>query len=338
MLLDAGVTVNIPARPEFNSAEFEQTRIWNTLARFDHQINASHTWGVRYLVETSPQFNQLESENNWTKAAAESEEDLDWTAVWTMNSVLSSRAVNTVRLSATREDVFFGNPAFFENGKVQETLGPTFNHPGFVDRQSPRANRSLDAAYQLDESFAFFLPDRWGTHDFKTGAQVRLRSVNGTMEVPRTRGLKFSGVFRANSGTPFTITDSSTDPDRNGLFQEPLPASTYSGRGLNAITVESDGRLRGARGPGYLQLDLRAGYRFQVGRRSLDLFVDALNVTNRSNYFNPGGRRAPQQLPRGHGAAGERPDAHGATGDALRVLEQVGRVGRAGCLAVARTT
>ena len=634
VLLDAGVTVNIPARPEFNSAEFEETRIWNTLARFDHQINANHTWGVRYLVETSPQFNQLESENNWTKAAAESEEDLDWTAVGTMNSVLSSRAVNTVRLSATREDVFFGNPAFFANGKVQETLAPTFNHPGFVDNQSPRANRSLDAAYQLDESFAFFLPDRLGTHDLKTGAQyvygktqtqnwddtngrftfsstaafnpadprtyperltirvpggldvfqkvhllglfaqdkwrmgsrftlnlglrydvevlpmleenqplfpdpndypvdrnnvsprigfsyvvdrnarsvvrggyglfyqrtplgllrniittgaqsnsfvvnfpsqaadqgpangrfptdpmlvngpvvnrallaaqfapgvlnrnvgivrfdnpdrtspnsqqisvgyerqlagdmavsvdyihstnraqylqrdlnpgirrttartatidrvdpnfvqsvfqvgnlgwtdydalqmqfdkrfshgynVRVSytrsrsfgngnpgtsenintqllgdlrldlnegpttqdrphslSVNGTMEVPRTRGLKISGVFRANSGTPFTITDSTTDPDRNGLFQEPLPAGTYSGRGLNAITVDSDGRQRGARGPGYLQLDLRGGYRFQVGRRSLDLFVDALNVTNRSNYFNPEG-------------------------------------------------
>jgi hypothetical protein len=33
----------------------------------------------------------------------------------------------------------------------------------------------------------------------------------------------------------------------------------------------------------------RAGYRFAVGRRSLDLFVDALNLTNRSNYFNPEG-------------------------------------------------
>jgi hypothetical protein len=114
-------------------------------------------------------------------------------------------------------------------------------------------------------------------------------SISGMLDVPRARGLKLSGVFRASSGTPFTITDSSTDPDRNGQFQELLAAGTYSGRGVNAVTVDSNGRQRGARGPGYLQLDLRAGYRFAVGRRSLDLFVDALNLTNRSNYFNPEG-------------------------------------------------
>ena len=48
---------------------------------------------------------------------------------------------------------------------------------------------------------------------------------------------------------------------------------------------------RGARGPGYLQLDLRAGYRFQFGSRTLDAFVDVLNVTDRSNFVNPEGDR-----------------------------------------------
>jgi hypothetical protein len=634
VLVDSGVTINIPARPEFNSAQFEQTRIWNSLARFDHQINGNHTWAVRYLIETSPQFNQLV--DNWTTDAAESEEDVDWTAVGTLNSVLSSTAVNTVRVSAVREDVFFGNPAFFANGRVQDTLPPTLNYPGFVHQQSPRANRSLDAAYQFDETLALFVPAKWGTHDLKTGAQyiygvtrtqnwddtngrfsfpssapfnaadprtyperftvrvpggsdvlqkvhmvglfaqdnwrvgrrltlnlglrydlevlpmseqnnplfpdpndypvdknnvsprigfsyvmddaersvlrggyglfyqrtplgllrniittgafadsfvvnfpaqsvdagpvsgrlptdpmlvngpvvnrallnalfaagarnrnvgvvrfdnpdrtspnsqqlslgyqrqvganmsvsadyihssnraqylqrdlnpglrrstartatidrvdpafvqsvfqvgnygwmdydalqaqfdkrfgdgynvrvsytwsraygnsnpgtsenittqllddLRLElnegptaqdrphsvSINGTAAFPWARGLKLSGVLRAYSGSPFTLTDSTTDPDRNGQFQEPLPAGTYSGAGVNAITVENSGTARGARGPGFLQLDLRAGYRVQLGTRTLDAFVDVLNVTNRANFFNPEGDR-----------------------------------------------
>jgi hypothetical protein len=116
-------------------------------------------------------------------------------------------------------------------------------------------------------------------------------SISGTLEVPRTNGLKLSGVLRAYSGSPFTLTDSTTDPDRNGQFQEPLPAGSYSGTGVNAITVETNGGARGARGPGFLQLDLRAGYRFQLGSRSLDAFVDMLNVTNRSNFVNPEGDR-----------------------------------------------
>jgi hypothetical protein len=116
-------------------------------------------------------------------------------------------------------------------------------------------------------------------------------SINGMAEFPWLRGVKFSGVLRAYSGSPFTLIDSSTDPDRNGQFQEPLPAGTYSGSGSNAITVENSGTARGARGPGFLQLDLRAGYRFRLGTRTLDAFVDVLNLTNRSNFVNPEGDR-----------------------------------------------
>ena len=117
-------------------------------------------------------------------------------------------------------------------------------------------------------------------------------SVNGMVELPLGSGVKLSGVLRALSGTPFTLTDSTTDPDRNGLFQEPLPAGSYSGAGPTGITVENSGGQRGARGPGYLQLDLRAGYRFRLGTaRTLDAFVDVLNVTDRSNFVNPEGDR-----------------------------------------------
>src|SRR4029453_13006254 len=116
----------------------------------------------------------------------------------------------------------------------------------------------------------------------------QILSISGTWDVPRTRGLKISGVLQARSGTPLTITDSGTDPDRNGFFQEAQPPGKYTGVGPDAITVENGGGRRGARGPGYARLDLRTGYRLRLPQqRTLDLFVDVSNVTNRANFNNP---------------------------------------------------
>jgi hypothetical protein len=57
--------------------------------------------------------------------------------------------------------------------------------------------------------------------------------------------------------------------------------------------VVSKGGRNGARGPGFVQLDLRAGYKIRFGERTLDAFVDVFNVTNRANFNNPasGNRR-----------------------------------------------
>lgn len=56
--IDEGITVNVPARPEFN-ATTEQTRVWNTVVRYDQQLSRNHTWSARWLREYSPQFNSL---------------------------------------------------------------------------------------------------------------------------------------------------------------------------------------------------------------------------------------------------------------------------------------
>jgi hypothetical protein len=116
--------------------------------------------------------------------------------------------------------------------------------------------------------------------------------------VPRTGGLTVSGVYRALSGQPLTIQDQNVDLDRNGIFFDPLPPGTYSGVGPNAITVENKGGRNGARGPGYAQLDMRIGYRLRVKTtRTLDVFGEIFNVTNRVNFDNPtGDRRAGAQF------------------------------------------
>lgn len=116
--------------------------------------------------------------------------------------------------------------------------------------------------------------------------------LSGRGEIPRTRGMTLSATLRMLSGLPFTLNDTSSDPDRNGQLFDPLPAGSYSGNGPNAITVDNDGGRNGAYGPGFIQLDTRVGWRFRPSRgRTVDLTADILNVTNRSNFVSPTGDR-----------------------------------------------
>ena len=114
--------------------------------------------------------------------------------------------------------------------------------------------------------------------------------------MPRTGGLKLSGVYRVRSGTPISLRNTTFDNDRNGSTQnEYLAAGTYTGaapdaNSPNAIPYEVDyaGGRAGGRGPGYAQADLRAGYRIQLGGgRTLDAFLDIFNLANRANFANP---------------------------------------------------
>lgn len=121
-----------------------------------------------------------------------------------------------------------------------------------------------------------------------------LFSLSGAAEIPHTRGLNLSGVVQANSGTPFTLTDSSTDPNVNGNFEEPLPAGTYSGAtsNVNAITVDNKGGYNGARGPGYFLINMRAAYRFHLpNSQTLQAHFDIFNLTNHANFNTPSSDR-----------------------------------------------
>jgi hypothetical protein len=115
---------------------------------------------------------------------------------------------------------------------------------------------------------------------------------SGAAVVPKTGGVIFSTVVRYLSGTNFTIHDSTTDPDRNGILVDPLPAGTYSGNGSDSITVESEGGRNGATGPSFFQADVRLGYRLKLGGvRTAELFGECFNVTNEANFANPTGDR-----------------------------------------------
>ena len=166
-------TININARPELNFTDFTHDNVWNWMVRVDHQINANNTWAVRWLRETSPQTNQFTS-TNFTRARAEEEQDTDWTVVGTLNSVIANTRVNTLKLSYTHEDVFFGNPGYFETDD-QAALRPAARAPDIHRRRSaPAPTGAWIPAYQVDETFAWFLPGKKGDHDLKFGASCVL--------------------------------------------------------------------------------------------------------------------------------------------------------------------
>lgn len=115
-------------------------------------------------------------------------------------------------------------------------------------------------------------------------------TLSGRVELPWLPGLNASAMARMMTGQPFTIHNSNIDVNRNNVGVDPLPAGTYSGTGLNAMTFESKGGRNGTYGPGLLQIDLRFGYRVRPGQgRSIDLFAEVFNVTNEPNFSNPSG-------------------------------------------------
>jgi hypothetical protein len=206
ILLDSSVTTNIPTRPDLNRTDTEISRVWNTYLRADHQLNNANTWGIRWLRETSPQPLQIQATNH-TPSRHEAETDVDWTVVGNLTSVIGSTKVNTFRVSAVSEDVFFGNPLFNE-GADQKTLMPQLNYLSFQDQQSSRANRRLDVAYGADNVFAWFLPGKRGDHDIKLGTNYLWSSL-------RVQDFgNLNGTFTINSDLPFNASNPRTYPER----------------------------------------------------------------------------------------------------------------------------
>ena len=213
-----GVTINIPARPELNFSDFTHDNVWNWMLRMDHQINSGNTWAVRYLRETSPQSNQFPGVTTWTKSRAEKEQDTDYSVVGTLNSVIKNTRVNTLKLSYTHEDVFFANPGFLDGGGDQASLGPSLAFQTHTDGFSTRANRRMDPAYQLDESFAWFLPGKRGDHDLKFGVNL----VHTPLHIFDASTLNGTFSF-SSSDADFDRTNPRTYPDRLTI-RVPSPA------------------------------------------------------------------------------------------------------------------
>jgi hypothetical protein len=209
VILDQGVTLNIPARPEFNSAETWRSRVVNIFNRFDHQVNQNNTWGVRWLAEWSPQRSRLTT-NNVTKARATSaEDDIDSMVVGTLNSVLGSTTLNTVRASFTHEDFTSGDVSILKDYETLVNLGPSLQFATFGDGPPNLANGGRDQQILINDTLSFYRSGPFGGHSFKLGGEYSY------IKNQFRQGGSLNGVFSFSaSDGPFNAADPRSYPDR----------------------------------------------------------------------------------------------------------------------------
>jgi Carboxypeptidase regulatory-like domain len=226
------------SRPDLNFSIAEDRTDWNTLIRFDHQINPNHTWAVRWLREWAPQWNTVGTRQ--TLASLQDETDLDQTAVGTLTSVLGNARVNTVRVARTWEHWWHGNACFRAQGPAggqegyvfgQEQVGnqalcpPQLNQTSFLGQASTESQGPWDSNYQIEDDYSWFIPGKKGDHDMKFGVRYNYT------ELRRISQVNSNGTFTINSDLPFDPAKPGTYPERfsirTGTFNEFINNHTY---------------------------------------------------------------------------------------------------------------
>src|SRR5262245_15592179 len=231
---DRATSVNIPSRPDLNAAATTSGRAWNTVVRIDHQPAPAHTWGIRWLRESSPQDNVLipAGGRQVTLDAAREEHDVDQTTVGSLQSVFGHARLNTQGIAFTRENVAFANPGFNSNGRRQDLLLPTLQYQTFIDQQNDTATARIDNAWSIEDTVSWFLPARGGSHDLKFGLQYQYAIVENTNQGT------LNGLFEFRTNTGFNAADPSTYPERLQI-RVPGPADlAMNGHFLSAFVQD----------------------------------------------------------------------------------------------------
>ena len=234
VIIDDARSINIPSRPDLDASPTTETRVWNTLVRFDHQIKAGQTWSVRWLREQAPQRNGITSADGLTTsvAAAREEDDLDETVVAALNSSLGNTRFNTLRLAFTHENVVMANPGFDSNGHRQDLLPPTLRYLTYLDQQINTAQVKLDHAYEAQDTFSWFVPKKKGDHNLRLGVQYEYVAS----DVDIHGNLNGTFLFRGND--PFNAADPRTYPERLNIRVPGPSALSMKAHYLGAFTQD----------------------------------------------------------------------------------------------------
>ena len=109
----------------------------------------------------------------------------------------------------TQEDVSFGNPCFNGNGRNQAACEPTLAFQTFTDQQSNVMQARVNDAYQIDDTFSWFIPGKGGDHSIRAGVQYEYIKVFSTDQG------SWNGTFSfSRSNGPFNPAVPSSYPDR----------------------------------------------------------------------------------------------------------------------------
>ena len=135
-----------------------EDRVWNTVVRFDHQINPSHTWNVRWLRETRPSSTRSSrpviAGANSRSTRPPRARRTTWTRPWSaqLNSAFGNTRFNTLRVGFTQEDVAFANPAFNANGQRRTSCPPTLQPADLHGPAERVAQARVNNAYQIEDT------------------------------------------------------------------------------------------------------------------------------------------------------------------------------------------
>jgi Carboxypeptidase regulatory-like domain len=213
-----------PTRPELNFATTEVRTDWNTMIRFDHQINSQHTWAVRWLREIAPQF-PTGFNSRTTLQTLQDETDLDQTAVGTLTSVFGNAKVNTVRVARTWEHWWHGNVCSRaqgpntgnsldtlvfkqEDASNQALCAPQLSYLALLSQASTENQGPWDSNYQIEDDYSWFLPGKKGDHELKFGARYNYTDLRRVSQINQ------NGTFSFNTDLPFDPANGRTYPER----------------------------------------------------------------------------------------------------------------------------
>jgi outer membrane receptor protein involved in Fe transport len=199
--INEGIIIDIPSRPELNATTTENTKATNTTLRFDTQPSDRDQIAVRWLRESSPQFNQIIG--NVTLDAAREEADIDQTYVGSWTSTFTSSLLNDLRINFTREDVAFANPNFNAGNSMADLL-PTLQFANFTAQQSNVAQARINNSYRAADTVSWIR----NKHSFKFGLEYNYVTADNINEGD------LNGRFIFPTNLPFDPSNPSTYPNR----------------------------------------------------------------------------------------------------------------------------
>jgi len=193
-----GVSNTFITAPQYNFNSTEENLLRNILVKGDWQVADNHKVSVRYLREFSPQFNQVIG-SDVTEENVREENDVDQNVIGSLDSVISDRSFNNLRISFTREDVAFANPWYNNNGAdfaAQRSGNVQQAYDSYTLGVNDVAQDRINDSLQFDDTYSLYVPDWKGDHDMRIGAHYSRRSeifnnsggANGTFWFPNDLG------------------------------------------------------------------------------------------------------------------------------------------------------
>ena len=206
------------SRPELDYSNTQRMKLWNHMIRFDHQISGTNSWSARYLFEVSPTYDRISGRR--TQVAKDQEYDVDRTAVATWNSVFGNTRFNTLRGAFTWEKNGF-TAKEVQDGIPMTELPPSLTMLTFLDGFANGAQFRINGAYEVSDSFSWFVPQKLGgSHDIKFGGQY----IYSTIELPDQTDM--NGRFGFSTDLAFNASNPRSYPER--LFiRVPAASATY---------------------------------------------------------------------------------------------------------------